>query len=450
MVKGNILVIDDDETIRESLMILLSSRGHVVELATDGDEGLKKFHDCRPDLVMSDVRMNNLSGIEVLKAIKREDVNTPVIIMTAFGDMDSVIEAMKYGAFDYLEKPFATSDVESLIARAIETRSLEAGLDVTGSAEPELNTQRRTIIGRSRGIIDVLKKIGQVSSSRVNVLIQGESGTGKELVGRIIHESGPTKDFPFVAVDVSALPETLLESELFGHVKGSFTGASRDQKGRFELAGEGTIFLDEISEISMNLQSKLLRVLQEREYQRVGDSKVSPMKARVIVATNKNLDDLVRRGEFRQDLFYRISVFTINIPPLRDRKDDIPLLVSHLLRNINRDTRKKIARVPQEVLKMLTDHDWVGNVRELENVLMQAVVLASGDVLSRECIIFRDDSSKAKMPRPQELSLESTERDHIRYVLEETNWDKSKAARLLNISRQTLYNKIKAYKILRS
>lgn len=447
MEKQHILVIDDDDSIRESLRDFLQTRKYEVETASDGPEGLELFRRLKPDLVLSDVRMEGMNGIEVLKAIRTIDRNTPFIIMTAFGEMDSVIQAMKLGAYDYIEKPFDASEVESLIARALESTESDSGLDVAEAVSTGDLVEDRVIIGRSRGIIDVLKKIGQVSTNRVNVLIQGESGTGKELVSRIIHRSGPTRECPFVAVDVSALPETLLESELFGHVKGAFTGATRDRKGRFELAGEGTVFLDEISEISLSLQSKLLRVLQEREFQRVGDDAVIPMKARIIAATNRNLNELVKQGGFRQDLFYRISVFTINIPPLRERKEDIPLLVSYLLKKIDRETHKRVMKVPQDVMLVLQDHEWVGNVRELENVLMQAVVLARGEVLGRECIIFRDENKLNMKPRPQELSLDLAEMEHIRYVLEQTKWDKAKAARLLNISRQTLYNKIKAYKI---
>ncbi|MCL5020107.1 MAG: sigma-54 dependent transcriptional regulator [Bacteroidetes bacterium] len=450
MKRGHILVIDDDDAVRDSLRGFLDERGYEVQTAADGNEGLKLFSRHRPDLVISDVRMKEMDGIEVLKAIKVMDKNLPVIIMTAFGDMDSVIEAMKLGAYDYLEKPFKTANAETLISRALETNRSGSGLIVTGPAEDNQRSVGRVIIGRSHGIIDVLKKIGQVATNKINVLIQGESGTGKELVSRIIHESGPTRDFPFIPVDVSALPETLLESELFGHVKGAFTGATRDRKGRFEVAGEGTIFLDEISEISLGLQSKLLRVLQEREFQKVGDDTPIPMKARVIAATNKNLDQVVREGGFRQDLFYRISVFTITVPPLRERKDDIPLLIAYFLKKINKDTGKNVTRVTEEVMMTLQEHEWVGNVRELENVLMQAVVLARGEVLGRESIIFRDRSVAAADSKPHELSLEATEMEHIRYVLEETNWDKSAAARLLNISRQTLYNKIKAYKLNRS
>lgn len=260
--------------------------------------------------------------------------------------------------------------------------------------------------------------------------------------------SGITKGLPFVAVDLSTLPETLVESELFGHVKGAFTGAVKDRKGRFEIASDGTVFLDEISEIPLNLQVKLLRILQEREFEPVGDGVTIPMKARIISATNRNLEELVRQGKFREDLFYRISVFRIDLPPLRERKEDLPALVAHILQKINRDLHKNVTMIPHEVLQILQNHPWVGNIRELENVLMQAVVLAKGDTLDRENIIFRDKVDHDRMDERRNLSLDLVEKEHIEYVLSKTNWDKTEAAKLLNISRHTLYNKIKAYGIV--
>lgn len=443
----NILVIDDDESTRESLEIVLGEEEYNVKCAVDGYKGLETFKKEPTDLIIVDLMMEGINGIKVLEEVKKENRNIPVILVTAYEDMTSIIEAMRLGAHDYIEKPIDISRLKLVISRALQRNSGAADLEVPDDSYTEQKDIQRMIVGKSPGIREVLKKIGQVSSSNVNVLIEGESGTGKELVSRVIHYSGPTRDFPFVPVDLSALPETLMESELFGHVKGAFTGATKARKGRFELAGEGTIFLDEISEIPLGQQVKLLRVLQEREFERVGSGLPVPMKARIIAATNKDLEALVRQGRFREDLFYRISVFTVSLPPLRERKEDIPLLALHILRRINRDLHKAIRKVPQEVIEILQSREWEGNVRELENVLMQGAILTKGDVLKKENVIFRNDGRSSATIPLRNLALESVERDHIRYVLEKVNWDKKEAARLLNISRQTLYNKIKRFNI---
>ncbi len=446
MSRGRVLVIDGDDFARESLTGLLQPE-YEVFTAKDGSEGLQIFGKARPDLVVTAVALHALDGIKVLEMIKRSSRNTPVIIVTAHAEMRSIIEAMRLGAYDYFAKPIDYSRLKEMISKALESTSHSADLIIPESVLHDALPNERTIVGRSSGIMEVIKKIGQVSSSRVNVLIEGESGTGKELVSRVIHNSGVTNGLPFVAVDLSTLPETLVESELFGHVKGAFTGAVRDRKGRFETAADGTLFLDEISEIPLNLQVKLLRVLQEREFEPVGGGMTLPMNARIVVATNRNLEELVRRGKFREDLFYRISVFRINIPPLRERREDIPSLVIHILQKINRELHKNVRRVPHDVIKALQNHYWVGNIRELENVLLQAVVLAKGDVLEKESLSFLQSTGSIAKAEGEDLSLELMEREHIIFVLNKTNWDKTEAARLLNISRHTLYNKIKAYRI---
>ena len=462
MRKGRILIIDDDDSVRESLEVNLTEQNYEVETAPDGRAGIEIFKTRKPDLIITDLRMKEMDGLKVLGLVKEADAKVPVIVMTAFDDMVSTIKAMQLGAYDYIEKPINMGELKIAIPRALEIGKLPADIVVPWQDSTEEENQENVIVGKSREIKEMLKKIGQVSSSRVNVLIQGESGTGKELVSRVIHGSGVTKDFPFIPVDVSALPETLLESELFGHVKGAFTGATKDRKGRFELAGEGTVFLDEVSEISLHLQVKLLRVLQEREFERLGEGIRVPMRARIIAATNRNLEELVRKGLFREDLFYRISVFKIDLPPLRDRKEDIPALIVYLLKKINRELHKKVVKIPRDTVQVLQNHEWIGNIRELENVLMQAVVLAKGDILERENIIFRDVASSAPWSAPLEtnvptttdddsnvLSLRMTEKEHIRFVLDKTKWDKTEAAKILKVSRQTLYNKIRAYKIVR-
>ena len=295
---------------------------------------------------------------------------------------------------------------------------------------------------------EVYKKIGQTSSSRVTVLIEGESGTGKELVARAIHYSGITKDNPFIPVNCTALTESLLESELFGHVKGSFTGSIRDKKGKFELAEKGTIFLDEISEISPNLQVQLLRVLQQKEFERVGGETLIPMKARIIAATNKDLHQLVQEGKFREDLYFRLKVVSINLPPLRKRLEDIPLLVSHFLIKINKELHKNVTKVPADVMEMLKNHYWVGNVRELENTLLQAVVLSSDDILNKENVLLRKpEPGEIKEEVVKFITLAENERNHIKCILDAVQWDKNKAHKILGISLPTLYSKIETYKL---
>ncbi len=283
--------------------------------------------------------------------------------------------------------------------------------------------------------------------NRVTVLIHGESGTGKELISRIIHYSGITKDHPFIPVNCTALTESLLESELFGHVKGSFTGAIKDKKGKFELAGMGTIFLDEISEISPDLQVKLLRVIQEREFEKVGAESSNPMNARIITATNRNLEEMVREGQFREDLYYRLKVLSINIPPLRERKEDIPELVVHFLKKINNELHKKVRKIPFDVMEMLQNYRWTGNVRELENILMQAVVLSKGDVLEKENILLQEIFRSETVADRTNLSLAEVEKEHITKILNAVNWNKKKAYTILGISKPTLNSKIRDYGI---
>ncbi len=448
MDKEKILVIDDDESTRDSLELFLNKLNYTPILAADAKEGLEVFQRERPDLVISDLMLPGDDGISVMQKVKEFDDKIPVIIITAFEDMDTTIKAMQLGAYDYIEKPLDISRLKFIIVRALETSYLSRKLESVTSYITEESFSENQIIGKAPQIREILKRIGQISSNRVNVLINGESGTGKELISRVIHFSGVTSSQPFIAVNSAALPENLLESELFGHEKGSFTGAIREKKGKFELAGDGTIFLDEISEITPNLQVKLLRVIQEREFERVGGEKIIPMKARIIAATNRNLEELVASGKFREDLYYRLNVFTIKVPALRERKQDIPTLVVHFLAKINRELHKKVVKIPYEVIDMLQNYEWVGNVRELENTLKQAVVLAKGEVLEKENILLHHKSPQtSSSSENQDLSLAAIEKEHIINVLQKVKWDKKEASRVLKISRQTLYNKLKAYSI---
>ncbi len=448
MEKERILVVDDDLSTRESLEIFLEELQYKVLLASNGHEGFLLFEKEKPDLIISDLKMPEMDGIDFMKMVKKLDYNIPVILITAFEDMESTIKAMQLGAYDYLEKPLDIAKLKFVINRAVETINLSKRLEIVSTNLFNEESRGNSIIGKTPKIKEILKKIGQISFSKVNVLIQGESGTGKELISRVIHYSGVTKEQPFVAVNSAALPETLLETELFGHEKGAFTGAIKEKKGKFELAGQGTIFLDEISEISPGLQAKLLRVIQEREFERVGGEKTIPMNARIIAATNKNLKTLINEGKFREDLFYRLSVFTINVPPLRERKEDIPELVVHFLNKINKDLHKNVRKIPYEVIDLFQKYEWIGNVRELENTLMQAVLLAKGEVLEKENILLRTDSSSLSKHNTDNLSLAALEKEHIKYVLDMVEWDKKEAAKLLEISRQTLYNKIKFYSLI--
>jgi DNA-binding NtrC family response regulator len=440
-----ILIIDDDESFGETLEIYLSDMNCRVLRANNGKMGLEIIEKEHPDLVITDYKMPLLNGLEVLKRIKEIDSQIQVIMLTAFEDMDSTIKAMQLGAYDYVEK-LELERIKAITRRALESKKLSERLVIAiseGSSDYQLEN---SLIGSTKAMKEIYKKIGKISSTRVNVLIQGESGTGKELITKIIHYTGITHDQPFIAVNCTALSESLLESELFGHVKGAFTGAIRDKKGKFELAEEGTIFLDEISEISPNLQVKLLRVLQEREFERVGGELSIPMKARIVSASNKNLEELVKSGKFREDLYYRLKVFTIEIPPLRERKVDIPKLVVHFLKKINSELHKNVWKVPYEVMELLQSHEWVGNVRELENTLLQAVVLAKGDVLEKEYILLkRDEFVSIEEGKKSNLSLATIEKSHILLVLEEVNWDKQAAAKILGIAKTTLYNKIETY-----
>lgn len=443
-----ILVVDDDQSIRDTLSSYLKRQEYNVHSAENGAEALEISKKINPDLIITDVRMPEMNGLELLSKVKEIDSHIQVIMISAFDDMQSTVRAMQNGAYDYIEKPLEIDKLKLRIKRALENKRLSSRLESLIPSDYKEYKIENTLIGKTPEIKEVYKKIGQVSSSRVTVLIQGESGTGKELVAKSIHYCGITNDQPFIAVNCTALTESLLESELFGHVKGAFTGSIRDKKGKFELAGEGSIFLDEISEISPNLQVKLLRVLQEREFERVGGETLIPMRARIIAATNKNLSKLVEDSKFREDLYYRLKVVSVDIPPLRERVEDIPTLVLHFLSKIKTELHKNVNKVPDDVMEMLKSHEWIGNVRELENTLMQAVVLSSDDVLTKENILLRKSEPVNKESiNFLNSSLADMEKMHIKAVLDSVNWDKQKAYKILGISVPTLYSKIEKYNL---
>jgi DNA-binding NtrC family response regulator len=438
-----ILIIDDDELMRETLISYLSNENYSVIIAENGNQGFEIIKKEKPDIVISDIRMPYLNGLELLKIIKESSFNIPCLLMTAYDDMESTIKAMQLGAYDYLEKPIEKDKFNFIIKRALETKELSDRLEIVDLERYDKPDTYNVLVGKSPSMRDIVKKIGRISSSRMTILVQGESGVGKEVISRMIHNTGITKNEPFIAVNCTALAGSLLESELFGHVKGSFTGAVRNKKGKFELSGKGTIFLDEISEISPDIQVKLLRVIQEKEFERVGDEISLPIESRIIVATNKDLYKLVSEGKFREDLYYRLNVFKINIPPLRERKEDIPELVVNFLNKINRELHKNVHKVPYDVMEILKNHNWDGNVRELENTLQEAIVLTKEDVLEKEYLFLRNSKNNIDFSGKENMSLVDVEKEHIQLILNKVNWDKKEACRILKISRPTLNKKIK-------
>ncbi len=441
----SILVIDDNRLIRQTFKSHLTSEGFDVTLASDGREGVEEFQKLQPDLVILDIHLPVIDGIEVLKQIREIDPNAYVIMITAFDDMKTTVTAMKLGAFEYICKPIDYDELLLSIHKAQRMQEMDEKLDyLVTEASHEWSIDN--IVGRTVQMREVFKTIGMLSRSTTTVLIRGESGTGTELVARAIHYNSINREEPFVAVNCTALAEGVLESELFGHVRGAFTGAVRDTRGKFEIAQRGTIFLDEIGDISPNIQAKLLRVVENREFSRVGGERIQRTEARIVGATNRNLEELVRRGQFREDLYYRLKVVEIKLPPLRERREDIPELVAHLLEKVNRQLHTKVRKVPESVMKMLVSYDWKGNVRELENGLTRAVTLAHGDVLLAEHLpLLRSDGMGAGLVTEELTSLKEMERRYISHVLKQTRWNKSRASDTLGITRPTLDKKIKDY-----
>lgn len=440
----SILIIDDDPLIRKTLSSHLSRDDFEIFLAEEGEDGLEVYEEKRPDLVVLDIRLPDMDGLEALRKIRAKDENASVIIMTAFDDMKTTVEAIKSGAFEYLVKPLDYVELDLTIEKAFQMRGLEEKLSYLVE-ERQKEYTIDNIIGHSPQMREVYKLIGSVADTRTNILIQGESGTGKELVAKAIHYNSPYMGEPFIVINCSAISDTLLESELFGHVKGAFTDAVCETKGKFEITGKGTLFLDEIGDVSPNLQSKLLRVIETRDFMKVGGEKILKTEARIIAATNQKLKHLIHKGDFREDLYYRLKVVEINLPPLRDRKEDIPELVAYLLEKINRNLRMNVRKVPPRVMKHLQNFQWRGNVRELENALTRAVILAKGDVILEENLPLEGGEGRIF---PQVLvSLKAIEKDYIQHVLKATKGNKTQASRVLHITRPTLDKKIKEYKI---
>ncbi|MCK9229762.1 MAG: sigma-54 dependent transcriptional regulator [Syntrophales bacterium] len=451
----NILVIDDDSSICESLELYLSEEGYRVRVAMTGTEGLNCFVDEPADVVILDIRLPDVDGFSILEDLQEEDENVKVIMITAYHDMESTIMAMKLGAFDYIHKPINIDELDIAIRKALKTVEMEKKINEF-LMEPTRNFKTGDIIGTGARMREIFKTIGVVSQSKATVLIQGESGTGKELIAKVIHNNTSPGE-PYIAVNCSAIVETLLESELFGHERGSFTGAIARKQGKFELAGHGSVFLDEISEMSLNLQAKLLRVLQEREVERVGGKEIVPVNARVITATNKDLQAMVKQGSFRDDLFYRLNIVSITIPPLRERPEDLSPLIDHLLTKINIDLHKRIGGVSEEVLKMFHAYDWPGNIRELENLLVRAAVISKGQILGKNDfpdLLMEKERASGSEPaddgRDEQgrfLTLNEVEERHIRRIVKETTLNKGEICQTLGIARPTFERKLEKYGI---
>ena len=456
MAQKTILVADDDASIRSLLKQLLADEGFAVIEASTGVEVVDKVKECSPDLVIMDVRMPELDGIEALSRVKATNPKTAVLIMTAFGSSNAAIRAMELGAFDYITKPFELDKISHSVKRVLDYQDLTAEVEVL---RDEISTlvQTERIVGNSPAMQEVYKTIGKVAKADATVLITGESGTGKELVAEALHFNSNRRSGPLVKVSCAALPETLLEAELFGHEKGSFTGAMTQRRGRFEMADKGTIFLDEIGEMTVPTQTKLLRVLQERKLERIGSSLPIKVDIRIVCATNKDLQKSVEQQKFRDDLYYRLNVINIHMPPLRDRKEDIPSLVEHFLAKHRYSATAQPAAISEEAIRRLVEYNWPGNVRELENVIERAVVLSRGQIItSRELPFGEHEAGEGEEGSDggDELKGDSSffkksvaqfEKDLIMKALRDANGNRSKAAEMLGIYRRLLYAKIKEY-----
>lgn len=446
--QANILVIDDEESMRDSCQQTLSRDGNHVKAAKNGSEGLIMLARESFDLIILDLKMPGLSGMEVLKKIKEDDPESMVIVITGYATVESAVEAIKTGAFDFIPKPFTPDSLRTIVRRALDRREL-ALENVLLRSELKASFGPDVIIGQSKSMKKVEELVQKVGPTDTTILISGESGTGKELVARAIHRHSSRKGKPFVAVDCGSLVENLFESELFGHVKGSFTSATATKYGRFELANGGTLFFDEIGNISINIQTKLLRVLQEREITKVGGSQVIKVDVRIVTATNNDLQKAVKEETFREDLFYRLSVVPITLPPLRERRDDIPLLANYFLKKYNLKRKKKIKAISDQAMKALVEYNWPGNVRELENAVERAVVLAENDVIKSSDLLYYGLSveaySRSYMYKTQRLV--DVEREYIAKTLEMFSGHKGKTAKALGIDRKTLRVKLKRYGI---
>ena len=438
--KGKILIVDDETVVRDSLGKWFSSEGYQARPVAGAREALESIQNAEYDVALIDIKMPGMDGMELQARLREADPELTVIIMTGYASVETAVQALKHGAYDYITKPVDPDELSHLVSNAMEHR--RARREVVRLRENLQEVYPSTeLIGKAPAMKKVYELIEMVAPTEATVLITGESGTGKEVVARAIHSAGPRRFMPMVTIHCGALTETLLESELFGHEKGAFTGAQYRKKGKFEVADGGTVFLDEISDISLKTQTDLLRVLQEKEIVRVGGNQPIKVDFRCIAATNRNLEELVKAGTFRPDLYYRLHVFCIELPPLRDRREDIPLLVAHFLNKFCMMTSRSVPQISTESLQVLMSHEWPGNVRELENAVERALVVCRGPEIKPADFSFQFQTNGM----PTGRTLEDVERVHIERILRETEHNLSRAARILDIDRTTLYNKLRRY-----
>jgi len=457
MRKGKILVIDDEDVVRASCMRILSAEGYAVETAKSGKEGLGMLADRPFDLVLTDLRMPDLDGMEILMEIKEKWPGTDVIIMTGYGTVKTAVRAMKIGVFDYIEKPFTPDDLTALVANAL-SRKIPSSEHFALREFIPSHYELGNIVGVSQAMQRVFSLIAKVANTGSTVLITGESGTGKELVAKAIHYNSQRKDQPFITVDCVTIPETLIESELFGHAKGSFTGATEKKQGLLATANEGTIFFDEIGNLGLATQAKLLRVLQEREFRPVGEKKTVHVDVRFISATNKDLRKMTKEGSFREDFFYRLNIFPVHVPPLRERKEDIPHLANHFLGKYARELEKNVSHIAAEAMRMLVLYDWPGNVRQLENSIQRALILCQGRTLKPEHLASLEMPLQEDIPRTAEelkerkkdlriKSVEEIEKTFILEALKRNDWNISKASSDVGMQRPNFHALMKKYRV---
>ncbi len=439
--RAKLLIVDDDHVTLDLLSEVLTREGYEIQTALSGEEAILKANETFFDIVITDIRMGNKDGMEVLRAFKKVSPETTVIMITAFGSIDTAIEAIREGAFDYISKPFKLEEITLTIKKALEQRRL---IEENRLFRQELIEKYhfKNVIGRTSQMLQVYKTIAKVANTKSTVLLYGERGTGKELIARSIHYNSSRNTKPFIPVDCGSLVETLMESELFGHVRGAFTGAQTTKRGLIEEADGGTLFLDEISNLSLQTQAKLLRFLQEHEIKRVGGVENIKVDVRIIAATNRPLEPLVKSGRFREDLFDRLNVVSITLPPLRERKDDIPLLASYFLNKYSEENGKKISHLSPEALEILTQYSWPGNVRELEHTIERAVILTRNPIILPEDLprkILEEVKEMTKEGPEELLTLKEMEKRYVLKVLQETKGNKKKASEILGIDRTTLY-----------
>ncbi len=452
---AKILLVDDDPNVLEALSVVLEDEGYRILVASNGKEALVQVKKEKPEVVLLDIRMPDMDGVQVLRQIKEASKATSVIMMTAYPAMETVVEAVRLGAYDYLTKPLDLKRVKIVVRRAMEVQELVQEVRSLRS-NLEGKYKLENIVGKHPKMLEVYQTIGTVIDNKATVLITGETGTGKEVVARVIHFNSLVKDGPFVAIDCASLPQGIFESELFGHEEGAFTDATGQKMGKFELANRGTLFLDEIGNLSLATQAKLLRFLQEKKVERIGGTKVIDVDVRVITATNQDLEKAVKEGSFREDLYYRLNVVAIHLPPLRERRDDIPLLAEHFLRKYQSESEGKVKFLPPETIDILIRHDWPGNVRQLENIVKRAIITGKTEAVLTEDLPLRirevsHTSELGISPEriPLQQKVENFEKELIIDALEKTNWVQTRAARILGTTRGILRYKTKKYSIKR-